>query len=91
MVGRALRPLRLVAAALVVFAPRAIAQTPVVQQSSQYFQPQDALEINTYAIADLSDDGKWIALTQQVRRDAYGTDYRHDGDPTYVHPVPVRL
>jgi hypothetical protein len=26
-----------------------------------------------------------------VRRDAYGQDYRRDGDPTYVHPVPVRL
>ena len=51
----------------------------------------DALEINTCAIADLSDDGRWIALTQSVRRDGYGNDYRHDGDPTYVHPTPVRL
>ena len=39
----------------------------------------------------MSDDGHWLALTQSVRRDAYGNDYRHDGDPTYVHPTPVRL
>ena len=72
------------------------AQGPAVQQSSRaatsmYFTADDALEINTYAIADVSDDGRWVALTQAVRRDSYGTDYRHDGDPTYVHPSPVRL
>ncbi|HEV8498233.1 MAG TPA: prolyl oligopeptidase family serine peptidase [Gemmatimonadaceae bacterium] len=72
------------------------AQGPAVQQSSRaaasmYFTADDALEINTYAIADMSDDGRWVALTQAVRRDSYGTDFRHDGDPTYVHPSPVRL
>ncbi|MEO7084157.1 MAG: hypothetical protein ABI442_14060 [Gemmatimonadaceae bacterium] len=39
----------------------------------------------------MSADGKWLALTETVRRDSYGNDYRHDGDPTYVHPTPVRL
>src|SRR5204863_8845062 len=72
------------------------AQGPAVQQSSRgpasmNFTADDALEINTYAIADMSDDGRWVALTHAVRRDSYGTDYRHDGDPTYVHPSPVRL
>lgn len=64
---------------------------PVGAAPSPYFTPEDALEVNTFAIADLSDDGKWIALTQTVRRDGFGIDYRHDGDPTYVHPVAVRL
>ncbi len=58
---------------------------------SPFFAADDALAINTFAVADLSADGKWIALTQSVRRDSYGNDYRHDGDPAYVHPVPLRL
>jgi dipeptidyl aminopeptidase/acylaminoacyl peptidase len=56
-----------------------------------YFTADDALEINTYAVADVTDDGRWVALTLAVRRDAYGNDYRHDGDPAYVHPSPLRL
>ena len=66
------------------------AQRPLAA-SSPYFSATDALDINTFAVGDLSDDGKWLALTQSVRRDGYGTDYRHDGDPTYVKPTPVRL
>ena len=51
----------------------------------------DALDITTATVVDLSDDGRWLAVTSSLRRDAYGQDYRRDGDPTYVHPVPVRL
>lgn len=65
------------------------AQRPIA--ASPYFSATDALDINTFAVGDLSDDGKWLALTQSVRRDGYGTDYRHDGDPSYVKPTPVRL
>jgi hypothetical protein len=63
--------------------------TTQAKAAPPYFTANDALDISTYAVADLSDDGKWIALTQSVRRDAYGNDYRHDGDPTYVRPTPV--
>jgi dipeptidyl aminopeptidase/acylaminoacyl peptidase len=95
MVGRSLRPLRYVAAALVVCAVSARAQAPTQQgarpAASPFFSASDALEINTVSIADMSDDGKWIALTQAVRRDGFGTDYRRDGDPTYVRPALVRL
>jgi dipeptidyl aminopeptidase/acylaminoacyl peptidase len=93
-----LRVVRL-AAAFATFSPIAYAQSPAVQPIQQgaraptaaYFTADDALEINTYAVADVTDDGHWVALTQAVRRDAYGNDYRHDGDPTYVHPAPLRL
>src|SRR4029079_11126801 len=92
---RSVRVVRL-AAAFAAFAPAAYAQASAAQQASRapasaYVTADDALEVNTYAIADVSDDGRWVALTQAVRRDSYGTDYRHDGDPTYVHPSPVRL
>ena len=85
-----------VACGVACFAGQGVAQSPTPQvaltrAASPLFSAADALDINTYAIADLSDDGKWVALTQSVRRDAYGTDYRHDGDPTYVKPTPVRL
>jgi len=97
------RPLQLAAAVLVAFVGSVAGQIPAsvqVQQAahaasrvppSQYFSANDALEINTYAIADMTDDGKWIALTQAVRRDGFGNDYRRDGDPTYVRPALVRL
>jgi dipeptidyl aminopeptidase/acylaminoacyl peptidase len=64
---------------------------PGTPTSSAAFTMNDALEITSATVADLSDDGRWLALTSSVRRDAYGQDYRRDGDPTYVHPVPVRL
>ena len=64
---------------------------PATAVSSAAFTMNDALDITTATVADLSDDGRWLALTSSVRRDAYGQDYRRDGDPTYVHPVPARL
>ncbi len=64
---------------------------PATAVSSAAFTMNDALDITTATVADLSDDGRWLALTSSVRRDAYGQDYRRDGDPTYVHPVPTRL
>lgn len=82
--------------ALLASTSLAAAQAPTPQSQpprapAAGFTADDALEINTTSIADMSDDGRWLALTQSVRRDSYGTDYRRDGDPTYVHPVPVRL
>ena len=59
--------------------------------STAAFTMNDALDVVSTAVGDLSNDGRWLALTRSVRRDAYGQDYRRDGDPTYVHPVPVRL
>src|SRR5688500_14309127 len=58
---------------------------------ARLFSARDALGINTYAIADMTEDGRWVALTHSVRRDAFGTDYRRDGDPTYVRVTPVQL
>jgi len=90
-----LRLHRAAVVALVAIAAPLVAQSRVVQPStaasSAYFTAQDALDLNTYAVGDVRDDGHWLALTQSLRRDTFGNDYRHDGDPTYVHAVPVRL
>jgi dipeptidyl aminopeptidase/acylaminoacyl peptidase len=65
--------------------------TTAAPASSAAFTMNDALDVATTAVGDLSDDGRWLALTKSIRRDGFGQDYRRDGDPTYVHPVPVRL
>ena len=62
-----------------------------VSQARSYFTPQDALDIVSASVGDLSDDGRWLAVSTSVRRDSYGQDYRRDGDPTYMRGVPVRL
>src|SRR4051794_3837620 len=64
---------------------------PAAAAPAPYFTAEDALDISTFSIADMTDDGKWLALTQSVRRDGFGNDYRRDGDPTYVRPTSVRL
>ncbi|MBC8089345.1 MAG: S9 family peptidase [Phycisphaerae bacterium] len=55
------------------------------------FVAEDALGIVSYTIGDLTDDGRYIAATSSVRRDAFGQDYRRDGDPTYVRGAPTRV
>src|SRR5688500_4932174 len=71
---------------------QAVTQSAAVDPAAaRLFSAADALEINTYSIADLTDDGKWVALTHSIRRDGFGTDYRRDGDPTYVRISPSRL
>jgi dipeptidyl aminopeptidase/acylaminoacyl peptidase len=53
--------------------------------------PADLLDLRTAAVADLSRDGRWLALTVQRRRDGLGVDASRDGDPTYLRVVPVEL
>jgi dipeptidyl aminopeptidase/acylaminoacyl peptidase len=55
------------------------------------FVPEDALGIVSYTVGDLTDDGRFIAATSSVRRDAFGTDFRRDGDPTYVRGALTRV
>ena len=46
----------------------------------------DALNIRSPRIEDVSPDGRWVALTIRVRRDALTVDNARFGDPTYVAP-----
>jgi dipeptidyl aminopeptidase/acylaminoacyl peptidase len=52
---------------------------------------RDLLDINTASIQDLSADGRWLAVTITTRRDALGTDYYRDNDPTYLRAPQARL
>jgi dipeptidyl aminopeptidase/acylaminoacyl peptidase len=66
-----------------------VATTPA--RRSATFMPEDALGVVSYAVGDLSDDGRWLAATASVRREAYGQDFRRDGDPTYVRGALTRV
>ena len=77
--------------ALALAIPFAALQAPSVRSADNTFVPEDALAIVTYTVGDLSDDGRFIAATASVRRDAYGQDFRRDGDPTYVRGTPSRV
>ena len=55
------------------------------------FTANDALDVTTAQITDLSADGRWLLITSSMRRDALGVDYRRDTDPTYLRLNPARL
>ena len=80
-------PLRRSVALLLALAPalaaQAVARTP--------FTANDALDVTTAQIADLSADGRWLLVTTASRRDGLGVDYRRDTDPTYLRVSPARL
>src|ERR1700753_2260233 len=61
------------------------ARTPSV------FTAEDALAVDAYAISDLTDDGRYLAVIETVRRDTYGQEFRRDGDPSYTRAIPSRL
>ena len=48
--------------------------------------PEDALDVRTVRIQDVSENGTWIAATVQRHRDRLGIDHERFGDPTYVAP-----
>jgi dipeptidyl aminopeptidase/acylaminoacyl peptidase/tetratricopeptide (TPR) repeat protein len=89
---------------LTALAQFALALTPLHGVRAQSTSPQarferpiapvtatDLLQIVTSQVADLSDDGRWLAVLQQTRADGFGTDVRRDGDPSYIRPAAARL
>jgi len=90
----------LVAFAVVAFAPGATGtpglaarQLPATAAAlgADSLGIRDLLDITTTAVADLSADGRWLALTISTRRDNLGADGSRDNDPTYLRSAPVRL
>jgi dipeptidyl aminopeptidase/acylaminoacyl peptidase len=61
------------------------------QTSGRPFGIDDALNVRSSRIEDVSADGRWVALTVRVRRDALGVDNSRYGDPTYVTPSPAEF
>ena len=70
---------------------RAAANMPTPRSADTHFVAEDALNVVNVAVADLTEDGRYIVTTSTLRRDAYGADYRRDGDPTYLLVAPTRV
>jgi dipeptidyl aminopeptidase/acylaminoacyl peptidase len=79
-------------AALLLFsllgAMPALAQAP---SPGSAFTAEDMLAITTVSVLDLSDDGRYVAVTERRTYDNAETDHRRYGDPTYLTPAAVRL
>ncbi len=55
-------------------------------QQTRPFTPSDALYVRSPRIADVTEDGRWVAVSVQTRRDRLNVDHERFGDPTYVAP-----
>jgi len=76
----------LAVAALVLLVAR-----PLAAQTLRAFTPDDALQVRSVRIADVTDDGRRVAATVQRRIDRLNVDHRRFGDPTYVAPSLVQV
>jgi hypothetical protein len=56
------------------------------QSAGSPFTVDDLLDVTNINLADLSDDGRWLAATSGSLRDRIGIDNHRFGDPTYVAP-----
>jgi dipeptidyl aminopeptidase/acylaminoacyl peptidase len=56
-------------------------------QNQQAFTVDDLLDVTNISIADVSDDGRWVAATAASLRDRIGVDNYRFGDPSYVAPT----
>jgi dipeptidyl aminopeptidase/acylaminoacyl peptidase len=50
------------------------------------FSVDDMLDMASLRIADLSEDGRWLAVSSATQRDRVGIDNYRFGDPTYIAP-----
>ena len=64
---------------------------PLAAQQRAPFTAETALDVATWTIQDLSDDGAWLAATSLGRRDLLGIDHHRDMDPTYLRPARARI
>lgn len=62
-----------------------LAPTVLLAQDNR-FTVDDALLATNIGVADLSADGRWLAVTSATLRDRIGNDNRRYGDPTYIPP-----
>jgi Tol biopolymer transport system component len=71
---------------LLVLAGVAFAPAVVAQEGGRPFTTADALDVRGVRVADVTDDGRWIAATIQTRRGRTGVDHTRFGDATYLSP-----
>jgi len=75
-------PLIVAIAATFAYLPQKLS----AQAQGAAFSVEDFLDVVNFNIADLSDDGRWLAVTSASLRDRIGIDNHRFGDPTYIAP-----
>jgi hypothetical protein len=78
--------MRICSILLLVLAGATLAPSLGAQQGSRRFTTEDALDVRSVRVADVTDDGRWIAATIQTRRGRTGVDHTRFGDATYLSP-----
>ncbi len=73
----------------VVLALTSLSSLGSAQSATSPFTVEDLLDVANINLADLSDDGRWLAATSGSLRDRIGIDNHRFGDPTYVAPALV--
>lgn len=58
---------------------------PALAQKSP-FTPEDALNLVSESIRDMTEDGRYLVMTRGTRRDRMATDHKRYRDPSYVSP-----
>lgn len=54
--------------------------------AQQAFTAGDALDVHSLSVADMTDEGRWVAATISNRRGRMGEDHGRFGDATYIPP-----
>jgi len=72
-------------------APESLSGQRSQLSSGREFTVEDVLDLESAQVLDLSDDGRWLAVTVASRRDYIGVDNYRYGDPTYVRPAAEEL
>ena len=55
-------------------------------QEKQAFTTEDALNIASLRVVDITEDGRYIAATRATQRDRRNINHMRFGDPTYISP-----
>ena len=63
-----------------------VAAAPGAAQDARPFTPEDALDLVSISVQDVTPDGRWVAATLRTRRDGMNVDHFRYGDPTYISP-----
>jgi dipeptidyl aminopeptidase/acylaminoacyl peptidase len=71
---------------LLILAWATLALPVVAQEGGRRFTTGDALDVRSVRVADVTEDGRWIAATIQTRRGRTGVDHTRFGDATYLAP-----
>ena len=88
------RPRPVVRHAAILSALLAATLAPALPAQSPNRTPvtaRDLLDVVAHQVGDVSDNGQWVAVLASSRLDAFGTDFRRDGDPSYLRPAVARL